>query len=132
MSNNWEKRYSFRLTKEDDNLGKFLEKVPNSSEAIRKMLNYAYRSMFIEQKEKEQVNELKVELKKEIEKNRELQHLQHQEVMKRLEEKLVVTSKDVTINEDLKEDKAKEEKLSEQALDDSASAMLSSFGINMN
>ncbi|OEC01258.1 hypothetical protein EYB33_12280 [Lysinibacillus sphaericus] len=118
MTNSWEKRYTFRLTEDDDTIQTFLENVPKNkrSEVIRKMLHFAYNTMTREQKEQEQIDALKAEIKllnETVLKN-------HKEIMNRLE--------NGTIMDSLK----KEYEISEEAIEDSAYAMLTSFGVDMD
>ena len=52
MKVNWEKRYSFRLKEEDEEIYNLLAQVPDNkrSETIRQMLRFAYRTILDGQK----------------------------------------------------------------------------------
>jgi len=122
MSNNndWEKRYSFRLTNEDEKLGKFLENVPKTkrSEVIRKLLHYALSGITQEKNDKEQIQLLNEEIKR----LSEVVLKNHNEILKKLEAGIVMKG--------FQEDE--EGKISEDAIEDSAFAMLNSFGIEID
>ncbi|MFZ7947155.1 MULTISPECIES: hypothetical protein [Bacillaceae] len=121
MTANWERRYSFRLTDEDEDIGRMLENVPKSrrSEMIRNMLKYAYRTMNDERKEKKEFDELK----KELLNFKELYRLQHEELLKELRKGITVASSGSEISR-----KDQKGVVSEDAIRNSAQAFLSSFG----
>lgn len=56
--------YSFRLTKEDDQLREFLEQIPDKkrSEAIRFLLGFAYRTLMVEKERDHHIEALRQEL----------------------------------------------------------------------
>lgn len=118
MTNSWEKRYTFRLTEDDDKIQTFLENVPRNkrSEVIRKMLHFAYNTMTREQKEQGQIDALKAEIKL----LSDIILRNHKEIMNRLDSGI--------IEEALKKD----DEISEEAIEDSAYAMLTSFGVGMD
>lgn len=122
MSNNndWETRYSFRLTNEDQELGSLLANVPKNkrSEVIRKMLRYAYNGITNEKNEKEQIKSLHEEIKR----LNEVVLKNHEEILRKLEAGIVMKGSP--------EDD--DEKISEEAIEDSAFAMLTSFGIEID
>ncbi|RST57367.1 hypothetical protein D5F11_022935 [Siminovitchia terrae] len=121
MTANWKRRYSFRLTDDDEDLGQMLENVPDSkkSEMIRNMLKYAYRMMNEERKEKKELDELK----KALLDFKESYQLQHEELLKELRKGIkVAPSQSATEGEE------REGVVSEDAIRNSAQAFLSSFG----
>ena len=122
MTANWERRYSFRLTDEDEDIGRMLENVPKSkrSEMIRNMLKYAYRTMNEERKGKKELDELK----KELIDFRESYRLQHEELLEELRRGIMVASSSSSVS-------AEDQKgvVSEDAIRNSAQAFLSSFGM---
>jgi len=123
MEQKWKKRYSFRLKSGDEELYELLEGLADSkrSEAIRQMLLFSCRT--IEEK-KQKSNDYEA-LWKELHAMRELTEKHYQEFLKQLSnEQIVLSQKEVPIlNEE------NENRLSEKALNDSAAAMITSFGI---
>lgn len=121
MNVNWEKRYSFRLQEEDKEIYNLLQQVPDNkrSETIRQMLRFAYRTMSDGKKTHQDIQSLLAEIKS----LKESQELQHQELLKKIEDGIAIRSEKV--NEFV------DNKITKQAIDDSASAMLSSFGIEL-
>ncbi|MCM3638275.1 hypothetical protein M3152_11110 [Sporosarcina luteola] len=120
MNANWEKRYSFRLQEEDEEIYNLLARVPDNkrSETIRQMLRFAVRTLSANQKS----NEENRQLLKEVQLLREDLMKQHLELLTKIESSLSAGNvQAVDTNED--------STITEQAIDDSASAMLSSFGI---
>lgn len=79
----WEKRYSFRLTEDEQDIGVLLEQIPNNkrSEMIRRMLRYAYKSMLEEKEEKEHMSLLIKEIEQikkfQIENQKEQQEIKN-------------------------------------------------------
>lgn len=122
MSVNWEKRFSFRLQEEDKEIYNLLLQVPDNkrSETIRQMLRFAFRTMLDGKKTEQDIQALLAEIKS----LKENQELQHQELLMKIENGVAI--KNEKINE------SDENKMNEQAIDDSASAMLSSFGVNFD
>jgi len=120
MSVNWEKRYSFRLQEEDEEIYNLLSKVPDNrrSDTIRQMLRFAYRTIFNEQK----VNEGNQLLMAEVRLLKEKLEKQHQELLGRIDSSLAMREGEVSRTDS-------ESTITERAIDDSASAMLSSFGV---
>lgn len=129
MTSNWKKRYGFRLREDDAELGTFLEQVPHTktSEVIRQMLSFAYRTMTVEQKELKQFQRLKEDM--EILKADQQKH--YQEVTKALYGLQETISKGVSIsaNQSQVNDQGIGDKLDDKAVRQSAEALLSSFGI---
>ncbi|MBM7716002.1 hypothetical protein MXL46_09300 [Heyndrickxia sporothermodurans] len=121
MTANWKKRYSFRLTDGDEDLGQMLENVPDSkkSEMIRNMLKYAYRMMNEERKEKKELDELK----KALLDFKESYQLQHEELLKELRKGIKVAP-----GQYAREEVEQEDAVSEDAIRNSAQAFLTSFG----
>lgn len=117
---NWEKRYSFRLQEEDNEIYNLLSQVPDNkrSDTIRQMLRFAYRTMSGEQK----VNEGNQLLLAEVKLLKENLEKQHQELLGRIDSRLAMREGEVSRTDS-------ESMITEQAIDDSASAMLSSFGV---
>lgn len=122
MTLNWERRYSFRLTDEDEDIGRMLENVPKSkrSEMIRNMIKYAYRTMNEERKEKKALDELK----KEWIDFKESYRLQHEELLEELRKGITVASGNNAVSRE-----AQGGVVSEDAIRNSAQAFLSSFGM---
>ena len=120
MSVNWEKRYSFRLQEEDEKIYNLLSQVPDNrrSDTIRQMLRFAYRTMSGEQK----VNEGNQLLLAEVKLLKENLEKRHQELLGRIDSSLAMREGEVSSTDS-------ESTITEQAIDDSASAMLSSFGV---
>lgn len=120
MNVNWEKRYSFRLQEDDEEIYNLLARVPDNkrSETIRQMLRFAVRTLSGEQKS----NEENRRLLKEVQLLREDLMKQHLELLTKIESSLSAGNVQV-------DDKNEDSTITEQAIDDSASAMLSSFGI---
>jgi len=120
MIMNWEKRYSFRLQEEDNEIYNLLSQVPDNkrSDTIRQMLRFAYRTMSGEQK----VNEGNQLLLAEVKLLKENLEKQHQELLGRIDSSLAMREGEVSRTDS-------ESTITEQAIDDSASAMLSSFGV---
>ncbi|WP_262173270.1 hypothetical protein [Saccharococcus sp. Marseille-Q5394] len=120
MNANWEKRYSFRLQEEDEEIYNLLARVPDNkrSETIRQMLRLAVRTLSGHQKS----NEENRRLLKEVQLLREDLVKQHLELLTKIESSLSAGN--------VRTDDTNEvSTITEQAIDDSASAMLSSFGI---
>ncbi|MBO0588232.1 hypothetical protein [Sporosarcina sp. E16_8] len=122
MSVNWEKRYSFRLQEEDKEIYKLLQQVPDNkrSETIRQMLRFAFRTMSEGKKTEQGIQDLLAEMKS----LKENQELQYQELLVKIGNAVAIKNEEVNKPED--------NKMNEQAIDDSASAMLSSFGVNFD
>jgi len=120
MNVNWEKRYSFRLQEEDNEIYNLLSQVPDNkrSDTIRQMLRFAYRTMSGEQK----VNEGNQLLLTEVKLLKENLEKQHQELLGRIDRSLAMREGEVSRT-------GSESTITKQAIDDSASAMLSSFGV---
>lgn len=120
MKVNWEKRYSFRLQEEDEEIYNLLARVPDNkrSETIRQMLRVAVRTISGEQKSIKENRRLL----KEVQLLREDLVKQHLELLTKIESSL--SAENVQAN-----DTNENSTITEQAIDDSASAMLSSFGI---
>ncbi|MCM3711019.1 hypothetical protein [Sporosarcina luteola] len=120
MNANWEKRYSFRLQEEDEEIYNLLARVPDNkrSETIRQMLRFAVRTL----SEKQKSNEENRRLLKEVQLLREDLMKQHLELLTKIEGSQSFGNVQA---DDTNEDST----ITEQAIDDSASAMLSSFGI---
>ncbi|MFS0689026.1 hypothetical protein AB1K89_07280 [Sporosarcina sp. 179-K 8C2 HS] len=120
MNANWEKRYSFRLQEEDEEIYNLLARVPDKkrSETIRQMLRLAVRTISRDQKS----NEENRRLLKEVQLLREDLAKQHLELLTKIEGGLSAGSVQL-------DDTNKDSIITERAIDDSASAMLSSFGI---
>ncbi|MFC5591704.1 hypothetical protein ACFPRA_22720 [Sporosarcina soli] len=121
MKVNWEKRYSFRLKEEDEEIYSLLAKVPDSrrSETIRQMLRFAARTISDGQKVNQDNQRLLTELKL-LKDNLEKQH---RELLERIDSSLAMRGGQQISKSD------GESTITEQAIDDSASAMLSSFGV---
>lgn len=123
MEQKWKKRYSFRLKAGDEELYELLESLADSkrSEAIRQMLLFACRTIT---EEKQESNDYEA-LLKELQAMREMAEKHHQELLKQLpNEQTVFSQKEVPVlNEE------NENRLTEKALNDSAAAMITSFGI---
>ena len=122
MSVNWEKRFSFRLQEEDKEIYNLLQQVPDNkrSETIRQMLRFAYRTMLDGKKTEQDIQALLAEIKS----LKENQELKHQELLKKIENGVAIKNEKINESDD--------NKMNEQAIDDSASAMLSSFGVNFD
>lgn len=122
MSVNWEKRYSFRLQEEDKEIYKLLQQVPDNkrSETIRQMLRFAFRTMSEGKKTEQGIQDLLAEIKS----LKENQELQHQELLVKIGNAVAINNEEVN--------KPDDNKMNEQAIDDSASAMLSFFGVNFD
>lgn len=130
MTTSWKKRYGFRLKEDDDELGKFLEQVPHAktSEVIRQMLRFAYRKMTVEQQEQKQFQRLQDDM--EVMKVEQQKH--YQEVTKALYELQETISKGVSVsavNQSQESGQGKGEQLDDEAVRQSAEALLSSFGM---
>jgi len=115
----WKTRYSFRLSKEDKKLGEFLSKLPfkSESEAIRQMLLYAYKHINAEHKQMEQINQVKMDL----DRFKKLYDKNHAELLE------AIQNGDKNINKS-NENKGADDDL----VQDTASAMLNSFGVDFN
>ena len=122
MSVNWEKRYSFRWQEEDKEIYKLLQQVPDNkrSETIRQMLRFAFRTMSEGKKMEQGIQDLLAEMKS----LKENQELQYQELLVKIGNAVAINNEEVN--------KPDDNKMNEQAIDDSASAMLSSFGVNFD
>lgn len=122
MRVNWEKRYSFRLQEEDKEIYKLLQQVPDNkrSETIRQMLRFAFRTMSEGKKTEQGIQDLLAEMKS----LKENQELQYQELLVKIGNAVAIKNEEVN--------KPDDNKMNEQAIDDSASAMLSSFGVNFD
>lgn len=120
MNVNWEKRYSFRLQSEDEQIFNLLAQVPENkrSETIRQMLRFAVRTILEGQK----VNKENQSLIAEVKSLRESLEKQHEELLLKISSSPNLRNDQVAVSED-------EATMTEEAIDDSASAMLSSFGI---
>lgn len=123
MSASWEKRFSFRLTGGDEELGRMLDNVPKNmrSEMIRNMLKFAYRTMTEEQKTQKEL----AQLKQEIQSLRESYTLQHEELLRELRKGIQITSNSGSSHSQ----EVNQDSVSEDALRDSANAFLTSFGM---
>lgn len=64
MASNNDKRYSFRFNHEDEDVVEYLEQLPKNkrSEMIRYLLRYAYRSITSNQKEQDDLQDMKREI----------------------------------------------------------------------
>jgi hypothetical protein len=122
MNANWEKRYSFRLQEEDEEIYNLLARVPDNkrSETIRQMLRFAVRTLSGDQKS----NEENRRLLKEVQLLREDLVKQHFELLTKIESSLATRNVQADDTNEFEDST-----ITEQAIDDSASAMLSSFGI---
>ncbi|KRG16828.1 hypothetical protein ACA29_02805 [Lederbergia galactosidilytica] len=118
MSASWEKRFSFRLTDGDEELGRMLDNVPKNkrSEMIRNMLKFAYRTMTEEQRTKKEL----AELKQEIQGLRESYTLRHEELLRELRKGIQTTSGSGSSHSK----EVNQDSVSEDALRDSANAFL--------
>lgn len=119
----WKKRYSFRLKKGDQELYELLEGLPDSkrSETIRQMLLFACRTITEEKQQKNHIEYVMEELKgirKMTEKN-------HQELLSQLSDEKTVFHQEgaAVMNE------KNPEQLTDRAMTESAAAMISSFGM---
>lgn len=124
----WEKRYTFRLTEEDQDIGVLLEQIPNNkrSEMIRKMLRYAYKSMLEEKEEKEYISLLM----KEIEQIKmiQLENQKEQQEIKDMLLKGVSLGSGGLFNESNINDQDEQKNEVDEALRQSANAFLDTFG----
>lgn len=122
MSVNWEKRFSFRLQEEDKEIYNLFLQVPDNkrSETIRQMLRFAYRTMSDGKKTQQDIQGLVAEIRS----LKENQELKHQELLKKIGNGVAIRNEEIN--------KSNDDKMNEQAIDDSASAMLSSFGVNFD
>lgn len=122
MSVNWEKRFSFRLQEEDKKIYDLLLQVPENkrSETIRQMLRFSFRTMLDGKKTQQDIQALLAEIKS----LKEKQELQHQELLMKIGNGVAIRNEVINESDD--------NKMNEQAIDDSASAMLSSFGVNFD
>ncbi|MEK5069583.1 hypothetical protein [Sporosarcina sp. FSL K6-1508] len=121
MNVNWEKRFSFRLQEEDEEIYNLLAKVPDNkrSETIRQMLRFAYRTILDGQKTHQDNQRLMAEIKS----LKDSQEVQHQELLNKIGNGVAIRVEEVKEYVD--------NTITEQAIDDSASAMLSSFGVEL-
>lgn len=121
--NNWERRYSFRLTNGDEELNEFLTNMPNNkrSEVIRNLLRYAYRHLMKEQHELKQLHELKAE----IEKLNSLVDEHYKQILKKLEDGVIMKGSS-TVEEN------KEDVVSDDAVAETAMGILSAFNIDLD
>ncbi|WP_046176719.1 hypothetical protein [Domibacillus indicus] len=123
MEQKWKKRYSFRLKAGDDELYELLEGLADSkrSEAIRRMLLFACRTIAEEKQESDKHEAVW----KELQAMREMAENHHQELLNQLaKEQITFTQKKDPVPR-----KENEKRLTEKALNDSAAAMMTSFGI---
>ena len=120
MKVNWEKRYSFRLKEEDEEIYNLLAQVPDNkrSETIRQMLRFAVRTI----SDGQRVNQDNQRLLTEVKLLKENLEEQHRELLKKIDSSLAMREGEVS-------KQSGESTITEQAIDDSASAMLSSFGV---
>ena len=120
MKVNWEKRYSFRLKEEDEEIYNLLAQVPDNkrSETIRQMLRFAVRTISDGQRANQDNQRLLTEVKL-LKENLEEQH---RELLERIDSSLAMREGQISKSDG-------ESTITEQAIDDSASAMLSSFGV---
>lgn len=83
MKNSWEKRYTFRLTENEEELGKFLESINpnNKSEMIRNMLVYSFHQIEREHAKQKEI----AMLRNEVQQLKEQLQQNHEEMMKRLD-----------------------------------------------
>lgn len=118
----WKKRYGFRLTEDDAEIAEFLEQVPASkrSEVIRQMLRYAYRQMKIEQQEQKQIKKILDEIRS-LKESQERSYKALQERLNRLEGFHPAPTQD--------SEQGKGEQVDDEAVKETAQAMLSSFGL---
>lgn len=118
---NGDRRYSFRLTQDDEKLGELLKSIPNSkrSVVIRQMLNFAYRMLLEEQKEKKNFEEMKLE----VQKLQKIHEQNHAEILAELKKGVVVTT--------LPNQPEDKKDLSKEAMDETTNSFLSSFGYEM-
>lgn len=123
MTKKWEQRYQFRLTDsvEDLEIIQILENVPNNkrSEAIRSMLRFACSAMKNQQENQALMNELLNEIRK----MNDLQKKQHEEILEKFNNGLIMKQ----VNEDLQN----ENKMSDKALEQTAINMLTGFGMEL-
>lgn len=121
MEKEWKKRYSFRLKKGDQELRDILEGLADSrrSEAIRHLLLFACRTI----QEEKQASGREAELQRQICQLHLLIEKQHQELLK----KITVPAEAAV--EPPQSRKETNERITEQALTDSAAAMFTSFGM---
>lgn len=115
------KQYSFRLKDSDDSLGAFLQnlsgKFKNESEAIRQMLLYAHKHLLAEQEEQKQI----IQMQRDLKRIKEQQDKHHSELLKTLHNFSLYK------NEGLENKKQKDDRIAQ----DTANALLSGFGINL-
>lgn len=125
MEQKWKKRYSFRLKQGDQELYEWLEDIPDSkrSEAIRNLLLFACRTI---SNEKQQIHQAE-HIVAELEAMRKMNEQHHQELLHRLAS--VQADSAEKTNSAGKQHKS--EQVTGKAMTDSATAMMSSFGITM-
>ncbi|TMN20945.1 hypothetical protein [Lentibacillus cibarius] len=113
MHTNWKKRYSFRLTSDDQVIYEYLEKLPANqrSEGIRKLLGIAVNSSQQGLEQQEMIDSLK--------KDMEILKENQQEMLRKLDNCNVsqASSQESTSNE-----------VNEQTMHETANAFLTSFG----
>ena len=107
---------------EDKEVYNLLQLVPDNkrSETIRQMLRFAYRTMSDGKKTQQDIQGLVAEIKS----LKEKQELQHQELLMKIGNGVAIGKDEINESDD--------KKMKEQAIDDSASAMLSSFGVDFD
>lgn len=124
----WEKRYSFRLTEDEQDIGVLLEQIPNNkrSEMIRRMLRYAYKSMLEEKEEKEHMSLLI----KEIEqiKKFQIENQKEQQEIKNMLLKGVSLGSDELFDESDMNGKDDQKNEVDEAMRQSANAFFDAFG----
>ena len=120
MKVNWEKRYSFRLKEEDEEIYNLLAQVPDNrrSETIRQMLRFAVRTI----SDGQRVNHDNQCLLTEVKLLKDNLEEQHRELLDRIDSSLAMREGQISKSD-------RESTITDQAIDDSASAMLSSFGV---
>ncbi|GAB3051241.1 hypothetical protein [Virgibacillus ainsalahensis] len=123
MTTDWKKRYSFRLTEEDAHISTYLESLPKNrrSEAIRQLLGIAVRYMNVEQNQQKAFQDLMNELKYMQDK----QAQQFETLRGQLE-------KGGTFQSEEQVEKEQTSDMSDQAINDTANAFLSSFGMSFD
>lgn len=119
----WEKRYSFRLTKTESEVGDYIETVPSNkrSEVIRQLLVMGYKAQFEEKENNPDGIPYLQELVNEIQGLKNTQLMNHNQIMDQLKHGVLVNIED---------QEEKEDTMSDEVLKEGAMAFMQSFGMD--
>lgn len=120
MATNWKKRYSFRLTGDDTSIYEFLEQLPSNkrSEAIRYLLGIAVKYLNVEQRRQHECQQIMQALN-----DIKVRQTEHYEQMRHQ------FKEGISYPTEKQEEREAKGEMSDQAITDTANALLSSFGI---